>query len=638
MLRSLQTFAAAAGACAALALNPVASANEPNTLTASEQKSGWKLLFDGKSADGFRDYQKDALNPAWIVKEGAIQKSDKASNMITKEKFGSFELSLEYKISEGGNSGLMFHVTEEEKMPWQTGPEIQLQDNKAGHDPQKSGWLYQLYPAMKDRVTGEITDATRPAGEWNQIQLRVTPAGSEINMNGIRYATFKKGSKDWDEKVAASKFAKHAKFGKATEGHICLQGDHAGQIAFRNIKIRNLPDDGTAPNPIDRELPLKVTQAFPKLTWTGWSPEDEAGRLQSHRPILLTHAGDGTNRAFVPTQHGVVHAFESKPDVEATKVFLDITDRVLYRDKENEQGFLGMAFHPKFKQNGEFFIYYTSSKIPAPEGKAAPCIVSRFRVSKDDPNKADPASEEQILLIEQPFWNHDGGTIVFGPDGYLYIALGDGGAGNDPFRNGQNTSKILGKILRIDVDKKENGKNYGIPKDNPFANTSGAAPEIFAYGFRNPWRIAFDRKTGHLWAADVGQNLWEEIDIVSIGKNYGWNFREGTKPFGSVAEPAAFESVAPIWEYDHQVGKSITGGFVYRGKKFPELEGKYLYADYVSGLIWALHYDEATGKVIANEGIPSEKLPIVSFGEDEAGEAYFMVVTPNGKGLYTFTK
>ncbi len=270
MLRSLQRFSAAACASAVLAAAPALFA-EDNTLTASEKKAGWKLLFDGKSADSFRDYKSDTLSPGWVIKDGAITKSDKASNMITKEKYGSFELSLEYRISKGGNSGLMFHVTEEEKMPWQTGPEIQIQDNVDGHDPQKSGWLYQLYQPAPDKVTKEIPDATRPAGQWNQIQLRVTPAGSEINMNGIRYAQFKKGSDDWNKKVAASKFAKFEKFGKAAAGHICLQGDHGGDIAFRNIKIRELPDDGTAPNPVDGKLALSVTPAFPNLTWEGWS-------------------------------------------------------------------------------------------------------------------------------------------------------------------------------------------------------------------------------------------------------------------------------------------------------------------------------------------------------------------------------
>ncbi len=208
-----------------------------------------------------------------------------------------------------------------------------------------------------------------------------------------------------------------------------------------------------------------------------------------------------------------MHVFPNKPDADKATVFLDISDRVLYRDRENEQGFLGLAFHPKYKENGEFFIYYTSSKIEPKEGQAAPCVVSRFKVSKDDPSKADPSSEEQLLVIEEPFWNHDGGTVAFGKDGHLYIALGDGGAGNDPFRNGQNLSKILGKILRIDVDRKENGKNYAIPKDNPFVNDTAAAPEIYAYGFRNPWRISFDRKTGNLWCADVGQNLWKKLTL-----------------------------------------------------------------------------------------------------------------------------
>ncbi len=365
-------------------------------------------------------------------------------------------------------------------------------------------------------------------------------------------------------------------------------------------------------------LPLKMVRAFPEL--------------RILRPTVFTTAGDGTGRIFTTTQQGIINVMPNDQKVTEIASFLDIEERVMYKDKENEEGLLGLAFHPKYKENGEFFVFYTTRDADHTS------VISRFRVSKDDPNKADPDSEEELLRIPQPFWNHNGGNIIFGPDGYLYIGLGDGGSANDPMKNGQNLNTLLGKILRIDVDRTEGDKKYAIPKDNPFVGKENARPEIYAYGIRNIWGISFDEKTGLLWAADVGQNLWEEIDIVTIGKNYGWNFREGTKPFGNVAEPPAFESVAPIWEYDHQVGKSITGGFVYRGKKFPELEGKYLYADYVSGLIWALHYDEAAGKVIANEGIPSEKLPIVSFGEDEAGEAYFMVVTPNGKGLYTFTK
>jgi glucose/arabinose dehydrogenase len=271
-------------------------------------------------------------------------------------------------------------------------------------------------------------------------------------------------------------------------------------------------------------------------------------------------------------------------------------------------------------------------------------VISRFKVSKDDPNKADPASEEELLRVEHPYWNHKGGTICFGPDGYLYITLGDGGAGNDPHNNGQNLQTLLGKVLRIDVDKKDGGLKYGIPKDNPFIgklanNKPIALPEIYCYGLRNVWRMSFDRQTGQFWIADVGQNLWEEINLGVKGGNYGWNLREAKHEFApnSLSGPSA-ALIEPIWEYHHDIGKSITGGNVYRGKKHPELVGHYLYADYVSGKIWALKYDEAKKAVVANRSIPyaGPNLPIISFGEDEAGEVYFTIVSPTGKGVYTF--
>jgi glucose/arabinose dehydrogenase len=602
-----------------------------NTISDAEKRSGWKLLFDGQSKDGWRNYKSDKIGDGWEVKDGALTRAKGgAGDILTKDQYGSFELSIEYKISKGGNSGIMFHVSEEYDAPWQTGPEIQVQDNKDGHDPQKSGWLYQLYPAGKIPFTDIASDATRPAGEWNHMQIRICPAGSEINVNGYRYSQFVKGSDDWNQKVAKSKFKEFPNFGKPTKGFICLQ-DHGNEVAYRNIKIRELPDDGSVKNPIDRELPLKVELAFPKLKWTGFG--DDSGRVEAFRPILLTHAGDGSNRIFVPSQQGVIHSFKNDRDATATNVFADISDRVTYKDSENEEGFLGLAFHPKYKQNGEFFAFYTASKL-----EPHTCVVSRFKVSKNDPNKFDPSFEEELLRIPAPFWNHKGGTICFGPDGYLYIAVGDGGAANDPYKNGQNPGSLLGKILRIDVDHKTNGKNYGIPKDNPFVGKADAAQEVYAWGVRNPWRIAFDRKTGHMWVADVGQNLWEEINVITKPSNLGWSIRESAHTFGPEGIGVRDDVVEPIWEYDHQLGKSITGGHVYRGKKFPELEGKYLYADYVSGLIWALHYDEAAKKVVSNEGIPSKMMPIVSFGEDEAGEAYFMMVTPDGKGVFTFAK
>jgi glucose/arabinose dehydrogenase len=379
-------------------------------------------------------------------------------------------------------------------------------------------------------------------------------------------------------------------------------------------------------------LPIQPQRAFPNLKWTGWSPVSEAGLAEPLRPIVLTHAGDGTNRVFVATQRGVIHVFPNRQDVEQTQIFLDIQPKVVYNDKQNEEGLLGLAFHPKYKQNGEFFIYYTTTDAPHTS------VISRFRVSKSDPNRADADFEEEILRIQQPYWNHNGGTIAFGPDGYLYVGLGDGGSGKDPHGHGQNLKTWLGSILRIDIDRKDEGRNYAVPKDNPFVGRTDALPEIWAYGLRNVWRMAFDRETGTLWASDVGQDLWEEINLIVRGGNYGWNLREGKHPFGPKGSPARPDLIEPIWEYDHEVGKSITGGHVYRGRKLPELAGLYLYADYVTGKLWALKYDEQKRQVTANHSIPSEKLPVITFGEDEQGEVYFTIVSPSGEGLFRFAR
>ena len=382
------------------------------------------------------------------------------------------------------------------------------------------------------------------------------------------------------------------------------------------------------------ETPLSVGTevAFPNMAWSGWSAESDTGKVAPLRPILLTHAGDGSNRVFVPTQQGVVHVFPNDDAAKKTSVFLDITPRVRYLDKQNEEGLLGMAFHPKFKQNGEFFIFYTDVKSKMAN------VVSRFHVSKSNPNIADPASEEEIIRFEKPYWNHDGGTILFGPDGYLYITHGDGGNFNDPHENGQNLNTLLGKVLRLDVDRKDSGKNYAIPKDNPFVGKKDVKPEIWAYGLRNIWRMAFDRKTGELWAGDVGQNLYEEIIILKAGGNYGWNIRESLHPFGVKGVDVRPDLIDPIWEYHHDIGKSITGGLVYRGKKVPELEGAYIYADYISARIWALWYDAAKERVVANREIKGPNIPIPTFGEDEHGEAYFLVHNATGKGIYRFVK
>ncbi len=614
-----------------------------NGLTAAEERGGWKLLFDGKSTKAWRNYKSETISDAWAVEDGALTlKRRGGRDIITTEQFKYFELAIEYRISKGGNSGIMFHVTEEESTPWRTGPEVQIQDNVSGRDPQKSGWLYQLYkpvkpswlPKYENQVgfkSPDTPDATRPAGEWNHVYLRISPAQSEVCLNGVSYYKFKKGSDDWNQRVAKSKFSKFPKFGKSTKGHICLQ-DHGNLVSFRNIKIRELAADGSVPDPADEILPLKVAEAFPKLNWQGWEGADEQGKLLPLRPITLTTAGDASNRVFVADQRGSIYVFENSPSAKRAQLFLDITKRVHDWRIDNEEGLLGLAFHPSYKTNGQFFVYYTAESQPHLS------VVSRFTVSKNDRNKADPASEQIVIKIPQPFSNHNGGSIAFGPDGYLYIGLGDGGHRNDTLGNAANLGTWMGSILRIDVNAKSGDQNYAIPKDNPFVNRKGAKPEIYAYGFRNIWRLSFDRKTGDLWASDVGQDLWEEIDVVHAGGNYGWGGREGTYTFGNRKFKVQDKPIDPVWEYDHQTGKSITGGFVYRGSKLPELQGSYLYADFVTGRIWALKYNQSTGKVISNVRIPSPRLAVIGFGEDAAGEVYGLVQSGNGRGIFRFVR
>jgi len=378
-----------------------------------------------------------------------------------------------------------------------------------------------------------------------------------------------------------------------------------------------------------RPLGVRVENAFPHLAWQGWQPIAESGLRSELRPILLTHAGDHSDRAFVPTQQGVIYVLPDRRDAKEARVYLDLRDRVSYEEKAIEEGFLGLAFHPQYSENGQFFVYYTNRHSPHQN------VVARFRVSTNDPSRADTASEKILLTFDKPFSNHNGGTIIFGPDGYLYIAVGDGGKGGDPFGNGQNLRTLLGKVLRIDIDRSSGKLSYAIPGDNPFVGQAGARGEIWAYGLRNVWRMAFDRTTGTLWAADVGQDLWEEIDLIVRGGNYGWNLREGGHPFGPQRARGRVNLVEAIWEYPHTLGKSITGGMVYRGRQIPELVGGYLYADYVAGKMWALFYDPATRRVTAYREIPLPRsIPVMSFGEDEQGEAFFTTSSGKGEGVF----
>jgi glucose/arabinose dehydrogenase len=325
---------------------------------------------------------------------------------------------------------------------------------------------------------------------------------------------------------------------------------------------------------------------------------------------------DGTERVFVVEQAGRVRMFERGN--LAGSVYLDIQDEVFY---QGECGLLSMAFSPKFSANGLLYVNYTSRK----KGKLQ-TFISEFHA---DPKavKVDRSSERVVMTIDQPYANHNGGQIEFGPDAMLYIGMGDGGSANDPERRAQNLSSLLGKILRIDVAARE---GYTVPEDNPFVGRPGAKPEIWAYGMRNPWRFCFDRETGICYTGDVGQNQWEEVHVIEKGGNYGWRPREGMHPNPNLHPPEDLNgsAVDPIAEYSHQVGQSITGGYVYRGKKWPKLNGVYLYADYASGRFWGLKYEnekatengefDATveGKSTVNRVQPS------SFGEDAKGEVY----------------
>lgn len=373
----------------------------------------------------------------------------------------------------------------------------------------------------------------------------------------------------------------------------------------------------------ERPLSVRIEPAFPELQWPAWLTGEEEGQARKILPVVVTGAGDGSNRMFVASQYGTIFHFDNSPKSKQLTKFLDIRDRVSFKEKENEEGFLGLAFHPQFANNGQFYVFYTPKDLPRRS------VISRFSVSATDPNQADPDSEQIILTVPQPYWNHNGGTLAFGPDGFLYITLGDGGAGKDPHGNGQNLQTLLGAMLRIDVDHQEEGRAYAIPADNPFVGQGEKARgEIWAYGLRNVWRHSFDRKTGVCWAADVGQDLWEEINIIRKGGNYGWNLREGQHPFGPEGSEPSKDLIEPIWEYDRKYGKSITGGHVYRGKKVPELDGAYLYADYVSGHLWALWCNTDTGEVTANRTLRTHGAPVITFGEDDQGEVYF--TTPQG--------
>jgi glucose/arabinose dehydrogenase len=363
--------------------------------------------------------------------------------------------------------------------------------------------------------------------------------------------------------------------------------------------------------PIAIPQQLQVQNAFPNLTFT--------------RPVDLQHAGDSSNRLFVVEQAGIIRVFDNSSAATTASTFLDI--RLKVDDRENEEGLLGLAFHPDYENNGYFYVNYTAAS-------PSRTVIARYQVRAANPDKADSTSEKVMLEFSQPFDNHNGGQVAFGPnDGYLYIASGDGGSGGDPQGNGQNLRTLLGKILRIDVDTTSSNRQYGIPPDNPFANnTAGNREEIFAYGLRNPWRMSFDLETGRLWSGDVGQGRREEVDIIVKGGNYGWNRMEGNLCYPSGNTSCDMTGlILPVLDYGRTLGASITGGYVYRGSTVPRLAGAYVFADFISGRIWSLH---DKGGSWADTLRLDTALGISSFGVDQQRELYICAF--DGR-IYRFT-
>ena len=362
--------------------------------------------------------------------------------------------------------------------------------------------------------------------------------------------------------------------------------------------------------------PLELENAFPRLTFD--------------RPVAAKSPPGGEAHLYVVEQKGRILRLPQDRQTDDVAVFLDISERKTY--VENEEGLLGLAFHPQYEANGKVYIYYT-------QHQPRRSVISELQKDQQT-QQLDLTSERVILEVPQPYGNHNSGTIEFGPDGHLYIGLGDGGAANDPHDNGQNLRSLLGKILRIDINSRVAGQEYGIPRNNPFVGAgSGIRPEIWAFGFRNPWTLTFDPKTGDLWMADVGQNKWEEINIVVRGGNYGWNTYEG---FHLFKEPAskAVNTIFPVMEYPHSPqydaeatfphgpGLSITGGYLYRGKRLTDFDGVYFYGDFAMGTLWGLRFQH--GKV-THMGTLAEMPPDISprrsisgFGRDADGEIYVL--------------
>jgi quinoprotein glucose dehydrogenase len=388
-------------------------------------------------------------------------------------------------------------------------------------------------------------------------------------------------------------------------------------------------------------------QALPPITL-----QPVLTKLTIERPVWMSEAPDGSGRLFVVYQTGTIMVVKKGSDGGDAKEFFNIESRDPKAGGENECGLLSIAFHPGFATNRLFYVYYNQkneNQSSRPQNYPIRSVISEFSVSTNNPDAADLGSERIILQVNQPFGNHKGGELAFGPDGYLYLGLGDGGYADDPFGSGQSTSTLLAKLLRIDVNSRatlghgrdQRDLQYGIPADNPFVDEPdmgdrGAHKEIYAYGLRNPWRYSWDRSNGALWIGDVGQDLWEAVYLGVKGGDYGWSVLESGHHFKP--GPPGAQYLKPVIDYphrpdlqsqaiypDHSIGLCVIGGYVYRGKESPALDGIYIYGDYNLGTIWGLRYDYDAHKVTAEGTLLQQPDNIDSFAEDADGEVYALM-------------
>jgi len=474
-------------------------------------------------------------------------------------------------------------------------------------------------------TSGDDSAPTTPASltviatAASRIELSWSPSTDSGGSGIAGYRVFRDGSSTALATVTATSYIDTSVTPGTRYSYAIRAVDNAGNVSAPTAPVEATTPTAAPTGGLDAR-PANTSCLAPERSGAGTSAITARvfERLTFEQPLAMMQPPGETSRWFVVERGGRVRVFANDPAVATASTFVDLSGQV---NTSGEGGLLGMAFHPDFGANGEVFLSYTRSGSPLQS------VIARF-TSPDGGASLDPNSGEILLTVDQPYSNHNGGQIAFGPDGYLYIGLGDGGSGGDPQDNAQNTRNLLGAMLRIDVD---GATPYAIPAGNPFAGnplcSSGpggaACPEIFAWGFRNPWRWSFDRATGELWVGDVGQNAWEELDRVEIGGNYGWRCREGAHPYDSSGVcPAGL--IDPVAEYGHgpATGNSVTGGYVYRGSAIPALSGRYVFGDFGSGRIWELLPDDAD-RLALNELLDTS-FSIASFGQGADGEIYVL--------------